>query len=130
MNCGNSEAILIEKATFGRMAIGKCVHTDFGYIGCKNDVLSLADRWCSGLQNCVVTVSNDDLDEANKACSADLNSYLDVDYSCVPGKKRNIIAINIIFIFINTFLSQINILIQGSSGGDQLISVLRDHQLV
>ena len=68
------------------MRIGKCVQNDLGYLGCQNDVLNLADLWCSGLQHCTVQVTNEDLDQANTACIADLNSYLEVDYSCVPGK--------------------------------------------
>ncbi|KAK2139459.1 hypothetical protein LSH36_1776g00006 [Paralvinella palmiformis] len=66
------------------MRIGKCVQNDLGYLGCQNDVLNLADLWCSGLQHCTVEVTNDELDQANTACIADLNSYLEVDYSCVP----------------------------------------------
>ena len=87
VTCPDDEAVLIESAVFGRMRIGKCVHNDLGYLGCQNDVLRLADRWCSGLTECTVEVSNNELDQANEACIADLNSYLDVEYVCVAGKN-------------------------------------------
>ena len=87
-DCSEDQAILMESAKYGRMRIGKCVKMDLGYLGCQNSVLHLMDRWCSGLQRCHVQVSNPDLDNANTNCVADLNSYLEVDFSCIPGKLR------------------------------------------
>ena len=84
--CQGDMALLVQSAVLGRMRLGKCVLNDFGYIGCKNDVLRLADKWCSGLSRCNFLISNEELKEANKACAADLNLYLEIVYSCVPGK--------------------------------------------
>ena len=88
VECSNDYNILTEQAKYGRMRIGKCVKNDLGYLGCQNEVLNLVDRWCSGLQQCEIVVPNLELGNANTACLADLNSYLEVDYTCVPGRLK------------------------------------------
>ena len=59
---------------------------EFGFVGCTNDVLFLADRWCSGRQNCEFFIPNKDLDRANGKCSPDLRAYMQMSYYCVEGK--------------------------------------------
>ncbi len=39
--CAGNEVIIVEQAFYGRMDLGRCVTTDFGFIGCKNDVLKV-----------------------------------------------------------------------------------------
>ena len=39
--CADNEVIVIESAFYGRMRIGRCVKTDFGFIGCFQDVLKV-----------------------------------------------------------------------------------------
>ena len=34
-SCGEDEVIAVETADYGRMRIGRCVRTDFGYVGCR-----------------------------------------------------------------------------------------------
>jgi hypothetical protein len=36
--CGQNEVLMIDKALFGRMSLGRCVTRDFGHIGCSADV--------------------------------------------------------------------------------------------
>ncbi len=40
--CGENEVVIIESARYGRMQIGRCVKTDFGFIGCFNDILHVS----------------------------------------------------------------------------------------
>ncbi|KAK2139460.1 hypothetical protein LSH36_1776g00007 [Paralvinella palmiformis] len=63
--CPEDSAIVIKSAVYGRMKLGRCLEVDAGYLGCQNDVLWLADRWCSGRQLCDVYVPNDELKQAN-----------------------------------------------------------------
>ena len=42
--CGENEVVIIESARYGRMQIGRCVKTDFGFIGCFNDILHVSIR--------------------------------------------------------------------------------------
>ena len=85
--CPESSAIIMESALFGQMRLGKCIEIDLGYLGCQGDVLYLADRWCSGRQECSIFVPNDDLKAASMECNIKgLAPYMEVDYSCVTSK--------------------------------------------
>jgi len=37
--CPSGHVILMTSAVYGRMSLGRCVKTDFGFIGCKVDVI-------------------------------------------------------------------------------------------
>ena len=77
----------MELALYGRMKLGKCIEVDAGYIGCQNDILYLADRWCSGRQECNIFVPNQDIKAANTACNIKgFTRYMEVEYSCVTRK--------------------------------------------
>ena len=39
--CPAGSVIIMEEVLYGRMANGKCIEKDFGYVGCKNDVLDI-----------------------------------------------------------------------------------------
>jgi hypothetical protein len=78
-----------ESAWYGSMNLGRCLELDMGYLGCKNDVLYLIDRWCSDRQECDVYVPNDGLKLANTECDVrGLAPYLEIEYNCVTGKKE------------------------------------------
>ena len=32
--CGKQEVVVMEHARYGRMELGRCVETDYGYVGC------------------------------------------------------------------------------------------------
>ena len=74
----------MEAATFGRMEQGRCLR-ESEFIGCRNDVLFLADRWCSGRSQCHEMVPNEELEKANKNCRSFLKMYLEVEFVCMKG---------------------------------------------
>jgi len=74
----------MDSATFGRMEQGRCIREN-EFIGCRNDVLFLTDRWCSGRNHCRKKVSDDELEKANTNCRSFLKMYLDVEYVCMKG---------------------------------------------
>lgn len=84
-SCNDDQVILMQTARYGRMSLGRCVKTDFGFVGCYADVLDLADRRCSGRRRCSIKVP-DPLFENTKACNEEFKSYLETTYTCLPGQ--------------------------------------------
>ena len=67
-----------------RMALGRCVETEMGHIGCQRDVLTPVDRRCSGRRRCELRIPDAEL-ESTRPCLRELKSYLEAAYTCVPG---------------------------------------------
>ena len=84
--------IIVDKAMFGRMELGRCVTRNYGHLGCSVDVLSYVDAACSGLRLCELSVSDPVL-VRTKPCPPDFSSYLDATYRCVPGILKTTLAI-------------------------------------
>ena len=82
--CQPDEVIVMDTSELGRMESGRCIPADRGHFGCKDDVLYLTDRWCSGRQSCEFYVPNKELIEANTNC-VDLRIYFRASYSCMQG---------------------------------------------
>ena len=82
--CDNGKLILIHTALYGRMSLGKCISTDLGYIGCKADALQVLDNECSGYSSCEVAATDKSI-KPQGGCIEGLQSYLEVEYSCVDG---------------------------------------------
>ena len=78
--------ILIKNALYGRMKVGECVKKGMGYVGCFSNITSALHRKCSGLKYCFLRV-NDETLQLNQPCDYELKNYLDVDYTCIPGKS-------------------------------------------
>jgi len=85
-DCPNpNDVVLMTSALYGRMAVGHCVKTDFGFVGCSNDVLDHLHERCSGRQSCALRIPDSRLD-STKPCNDDLKSYLDTEYTCITGE--------------------------------------------
>jgi len=84
--CAVGEVVVMERARFGRMELGRCVTRNYGYIGCAVDVLTTLDDACSGHRACDLSVSDPAL-VRTKPCPKDFAAYLDAEYRCVPGKS-------------------------------------------
>lgn len=78
---------------YGRMGLGRCVEQDLGFLGCYVDVLPILDDECSGKQECSFTVMDTTFTNANP-CSNDLKLYLETDYFCQTGKRRDSLKFN------------------------------------
>ena len=81
----------MEKASYGRMKLGKCVTKDLGYVGCSTDVLAETDRFCSGRRACEFRVNyhlRDSVKGQKRLPCLDgaLASYLEASYHCIGGK--------------------------------------------
>jgi len=83
--CHDGDVILMTSARYGRMELGRCVRTDFGFVGCYEDVISILHERCSGRPYCSVRVPDAQLDNT-EPCNVDLKSYLEVTYDCVAGQ--------------------------------------------
>lgn len=84
--CEEDEIVVMQAARYGRMKLGRCVKTDFGFVGCYEDVLHLADARCSGRRSCVIRVP-DPLFENQRPCNEEFKSYLEATYTCERGNK-------------------------------------------
>ena len=82
--CEDNSVILLRYARYGRMRLGRCVKTDFGFVGCSEDVLPVADGRCSGRRSCVIRVP-DPIFENTRPCNEEFKSYLEAHYDCIPG---------------------------------------------
>ena len=82
--CYDGEVILMTSAVYGRMAVGRCVKTDFGFVGCYKDVIAELHERCSGRPYCSVGVPDTKLDSTSP-CHDDLKSYLQATYVCITG---------------------------------------------
>lgn len=83
--CWPDQVIAMRSAAYGRMRLGRCVEADLGYLGCAKDVLEIADRRCSGKQECEIRIPDGEFDKT-KPCYKELKVYLEANYSCLPGK--------------------------------------------
>jgi len=79
------EVVMIERAAYGRMRLGRCVETDMGHVGCQSDVLQTADRRCSGRTSCEIRVPDAEL-EKTRPCLRELKTYLEITYRCLIGR--------------------------------------------
>lgn len=85
--CADGEVIIMQKALYGRLKIGRCVEMDLGYIGCYTDVLVAADRRCSGKRVCEIRVPDAEF-ESTRPCLKELKTYLEASYQCVSGNSK------------------------------------------
>jgi len=94
IQCPEDHVIIPTSAMFGRMEVTRCIDVK-EFIGCRNDVLFLIDRWCSGRRQCEVVIPNPDLKQANEECLRYLQMYLHVSYSCLQGSFIAILFSNL-----------------------------------
>ncbi len=83
--CAQDEVIVMTTATYGRMYVGNCVKKNMGHLGCQANVLSVAQRSCSGLRACTIRIPSQDFDVLNQ-CDEDLRIFFEAGYSCVKGR--------------------------------------------
>ena len=86
--CKDDEIIIVTSAKYGRMKLGRCVKTDFGFVGCSRDVLDLVDKKCSGRRRCAINVP-DPMFEEMRPCNQEFKSYLEAAYACVKGEDSH-----------------------------------------
>ena len=91
--CSGNKIIVLTRAIYGRMKVGRCLDLDMEelakqnqkYFGCSDDVLDWMDTKCSGKAECNVGVYDQQLKQKS-SCFRDLEKYLEASYICVSGK--------------------------------------------
>ena len=87
--CADGEVVVMTEARYGRMAIGRCVRTDYGYVGCWVNVLGYLDSTCSGRRSCEMRIPDQGLKVAIAAsqdgCPREFKTYLNASYDCYEG---------------------------------------------
>ena len=88
--CERDEVVIVTRATYGRMSLGECVKVDYGYVGCKTDVLGHLDNVCSGRRDCSIRIPDEDMGRKNAkkegGCPSEFKTYLNASYICVKGE--------------------------------------------
>jgi hypothetical protein len=87
ITCADDELLNFVSARYGRMRLGTCITKDYGFVGCSGNVLDIMDGRCSGRRSCIVDVVA--LIDRQQPCPFDLQSYLEVNYTCVKGNFIN-----------------------------------------
>ncbi len=75
-------------ARYGRMKIGRCVKSDFGFLGCYSDVTKNMDHQCSGRTDCQVKVVDPTFDSI-QPCNEEFKNYLETSYQCIKGESAS-----------------------------------------
>ena len=89
--CPHGDVVLMQSAYYGRKSLGRCVRTNFGFIGCYTDVLQMLDRRCTGRTSCDVDVIEPNFDDI-RPCNVELKSYLQANYVCIAGATSHVVA--------------------------------------
>ncbi len=84
-SCPEGEALIIERAVYGRLHTGRCLQYET-HIGCQSNVITQLDKFCSGRPSCRVLVT-DLLQEIQNPCPPDFRGFLEASYICVPGNN-------------------------------------------
>lgn len=74
----------MNSALYGRMSLGRCVLTDYGHVGCEEDVLFETDRRCSGRHQCKIRIPDASFD-ATTPCPLEFKTYFEAVYRCYKG---------------------------------------------
>ena len=82
--CQDNELILMQSALYGRMSNGRCLPSDKRNLGCQANVLNVLDDTCSGQSKCNVPVVDPRI-TAKNGCLKGYLTYLQAEYTCVPG---------------------------------------------
>ena len=93
--CDSSDEVVhVHSAIYGRRSTGRCLEPskvidalrqDERYYGCYADVLSIADRKCSGRHQCVIGLPDPDFERVTP-CYEELRKYLEIGYTCEKGQ--------------------------------------------
>ena len=82
--CPAGSVVVMQTVLYGRMQYGRCIEKDFGFVGCSNNTLSIADARCSGKRDCQIAIPDKQMDKIS-ICPKDLTRYLEATYDCLPG---------------------------------------------
>ena len=87
--CADGEVVVMTEAMYGRMTIGRCVRTDYGYVSCGVNVIGYLDSKCSGRRSCELGIPDQGLKAviaaAPNRCPREFKTYLNASYDCYEG---------------------------------------------
>lgn len=79
--CNYDEVIMIIKASYGHIQLGRCTPEDFGRFGCSEDVTQTVSSLCSTKRICNL----DNYIFAEPECARGLGTYLETTHLCIKG---------------------------------------------
>lgn len=89
--CPYSQQLIITKAVYGHIAVGKCLPADSGQLGCYVDVTEIVRSRCNGKQRCQVETYDPEIRSTRdqKPCLKILAVYMSITHACIPGNSLN-----------------------------------------
>lgn len=99
--CSYDEVIMIIRASYGHINLGRCTPVDFGHFGCMADVTEMASAMCSKKRTC--TIDDDAFEDSEPECARGLASYLETTYVCIKGTQTIFISS---FVLVSFFLKE------------------------
>ena len=87
------------------MRKGRCIHNDFGHIGCAVNVFSIIDGMCTGQNHCDIPLLNQQFHSLHP-CPSDLMPYLEASYDCIKGTDIYLLIYLLIYLFIRSKTTQ------------------------
>ncbi|ELU05611.1 hypothetical protein CAPTEDRAFT_217455 [Capitella teleta] len=81
-NCQPGYDLNILQASYGHIALGKCVTVDLGIFGCKTDVVATLKQHCSGHNQCNLSV-HDEVLRRTEPCERGITLYLETTFACI-----------------------------------------------
>lgn len=90
-DCGVDQVILVTEAKYGMFRLGRCVQTDYGYVGCYADVRDYLNSRCAGRRRCEQRQPDPVLNQAvaKAQCPKEFKAYLYIGYICVNDEKQS-----------------------------------------
>jgi hypothetical protein len=86
--CAHHDNVYITQARFGHIEVSRCVakaFEKFGFLGCYANITELVQQRCAGKNRCDIE-RYDPAIVATKQCEVGFPMYMDISYSCIPGK--------------------------------------------
>ena len=84
-SCDEGEIVVIGKAKYGHIALGRCVDFDTGQLGCETDVFDILNAECSGKQSCSIPTVGERF-RGVSTCRRSFAHYLQTTYACIKGR--------------------------------------------
>ncbi|CAD5120043.1 DgyrCDS8624 [Dimorphilus gyrociliatus] len=83
--CQDNEKVVIKKALYGRMKLGKCIKNDLGFMPCYRDVTSVIQNACGAdTSSCNIIPFYMIINQQSNNCSMSVVSHLYIDAICSP----------------------------------------------
>ncbi|ELT90695.1 hypothetical protein CAPTEDRAFT_211533 [Capitella teleta] len=87
--CKYDEIMMITKASYGHIRLGRCAKRDFGHFGCYVDVTSFVSTQCTGKRVCELQIKDIAASSVLPDCAEGLLTFVEISHICIKGRPMN-----------------------------------------